>query len=210
MLRRSLIVLGILALVAASNPHSLAQDALQPEADRLAGSLHWHAGSDVAEIGAGDGRMTLLAAQRVGPIGKIYSNELDAQKLVHLRVLAGKQENVTVIQSAADSTHLPQECCDSIFMRLVYHHFTNPQAMDASLLASLKPGGELAVIDEEPQPGSTIPDGVPKNRVGHGIPQSVLVAELKSAGFTVEKIDNSWPGDAYHKMYCVIFRKRQR
>lgn len=210
MLRRSFIVVGMLALAGACMPWCIAQDSMQPEADRLAALLHWHAGSVVGEIGAGDGQMTMLAAQRVGPTGKIYSNELDTQKLAHLRELEATQKNVTVIEGAADSTHFPPGCCDSLYMRLVYHHFTEPQAMDASLLAALKPGGKLAVIDEEPRPGSPIPVGVPKNRVGHGIPQAVLIAELKGAGFVVEKIDNDWPGDAYHKMYCVVFTKPQR
>lgn len=210
MSRRSLIVLCILALAADSIPPCLAQDPLQPEADRLVALLHWHSGSVVAEIGAGDGRMTILAAQRVGLAGKVYSNELDPKKLVHLRELEATGKNITAIEGTADSAHLPPRSCDSIFMRLVYHHFTQPLAMDASLLTSLKPGGELAVIDEEPRPGTTIPDGVPRNRLGHGIPQAVLIGELKRAGFSVVKIDNDWPGDEYHKMYCVVFTEPGR
>ncbi|HEY6446486.1 MAG TPA: class I SAM-dependent methyltransferase [Acidobacteriaceae bacterium] len=210
MMRRWFLALGVLALGVVGVAPCLAQDTLQPEMARLAALLHWHDGSVVAEIGAGEGRMTAAAAQRVGPSGNVYTNELDAQKLAHLRELATTEKNVTVVEGAADGTNLPPLCCDSVFMRLVYHHFTNPGAMDASLLRSLKPGGELAVIDEEPRPGSAIPDGVPKNRLGHGIPQPVLVGELKSAGFTVETIDNHWPSDADHKLYCVIFRKPRR
>jgi predicted methyltransferase len=52
-------------------------------------------------------------------------------------------------------TNLPEGCCDSIVMRLVYHHLTKPAEIDASLFRSLKPGGLLAVIDEEPPPGSS-------------------------------------------------------
>jgi len=56
--------------------------------------------------------------------------------------------------------------------------------------------------------GSSIPEGVPKNRGGHGIPQKILVSELTAAGFEVESIRNEWPSrDASHLIYCVVFRK---
>jgi len=101
---------------------------------------------------------------------------------------------------------LPDNCCDEIVLRRVYHHFTAPQEMDASLLRSLKPGGELAVIDFPPRKWLSESDpvpGVPANRGGHGIPQKILIEEVNAAGFNVDKIVNDWPGDDY----CVLFRK---
>jgi ubiquinone/menaquinone biosynthesis C-methylase UbiE len=207
MKRRSFVILGVLALGAVFVAPFCGQDTLEQEAGRLTTLLAWHQGSMVAEIGAGDGKLTRAASRRVGASGRVYSNELDPAEVEQLRELAKTATNIVVVQGDAASTNLPAECCDSIFMRLVYHHFTNPQAMDASLLRALKPGGLLAVVDEEPRPGSAIPDGVPKNRVGHGIPQPVLIAELKSAGFEVESVHDDWPSDEYHKMYCVVFRK---
>lgn len=200
--RRSFILASVLILASYCAP-CRGQDTLQPEADRLASLLQWQAGSMVGEIGAGDGRLTLAAAERVGPSEKVYSNELDPEKVSHLRELAASHTTIVVVQGADTSANLPPACCDSIFMRLVYHHFTKPSEMDASLLRSLKPDGRLAVIDEEPQAGSSIPPGVPKNRIGHGIPQRVLIDELTAAGFTLESVHNDWP----NQMYCVVFRK---
>jgi hypothetical protein len=94
-------------------------------------------------------------------------------------------------------------------MRLVYHHFTKPNEMDSSLFRSLKHGGRLVIVDEEPTKDSKMPDGVPKNRLGHGIPEKVLISELKHAGFKIQTIEKDWPGaDAYHPMYCIVFVKR--
>ena len=61
-------------------------------------------------------------------------------------------KNVTVVDGTAGRTNLPEQCCDAIFMRDVYHHFTDPAAMNASVLASLKPGGMLGVLDFGPPP----------------------------------------------------------
>ena len=179
-----------------------AQD-YQQDADRLALLLNWQQGSVVADIGAGKGEMTLAAAQRVGTAGRVYTTELDAKKLAQLEELAAKEKNITALRAGETQTNLPPECCDSIFMRLVYHHITKPAEIDANLLRSLRPGGLLAVIDEEPQPGTKPPEGVPENRVGHGVPQMIVIEELTAAGFQVVKTIDDWPD----KHYCVIFRK---
>ncbi|HTQ56150.1 MAG TPA: methyltransferase domain-containing protein [Bryobacteraceae bacterium] len=181
----------------------LAQDAYQREAARLSTFLNWQPGSVVAEIGAGQGQFTLIAAERVGAAGRVYTTELDAGKFAHLQEIAADHKNITALRAAEAQTNLPPDCCDSIWMRLVYHHFVKPAEMDASLFRSLKPGGRLAVIDEEPKPGSSRVAGVPENRGGHGVPQKILIAELTAAGFEVAKISDDWSdGD-----YCVVFRK---
>jgi len=112
--------------------HGRAQE--KKEADKLAALLDWKTGSVVAEIGAGDGGMTLAAAERVGPTGRVYSTELDPAKLEKLKSLAAshKDLNIVVIKAGETDANLPPQCCDSIFMRRVYHHFTDPAKEDAS------------------------------------------------------------------------------
>lgn len=201
MLRRSFIV--ALALCAWVLAPCHGQDTWQDEADRLATLLSWHPGSVVAEIGAGNGELTLAAAQRVGSFGKVYTTELDAKALAHLQELAAEKKNIIAVKAAEADTNLPSRCCDSIFMRLVYHHLTKPAEIDESLFQSLKPGGRLAVIDREPPKGTSIPEGVPANRGGHGIPQKILISELIAAGFEMETVHNDWSS----RNYCVVFRK---
>jgi ubiquinone/menaquinone biosynthesis C-methylase UbiE len=163
----------------------------------------------VADIGAGEGRLTLAAAQRVGSSGHVFTTELDPRLLVNLEGLAARQkvQNITVIKAGEAQTNLPRECCDSIFMRHVYHHFRQPAQEDASLFQSLKPGGILAVIDFQPsQDASTLESGnedVPSNRGGHGVTKQALIEELSAAGFQVVTTPTDWPGEDY----CVVFRK---
>jgi ubiquinone/menaquinone biosynthesis C-methylase UbiE len=197
------LALGALTLTAC---HGQGQD--WKDADKLATLLNWKPGSVVAEIGAGDGGLTLAAAERVGPTGRVYTTELDPKKLAALETLAAKQkvQNITVVKGGEAATNLPRECCDSIFMRRVYHHFTQPAQEDASLFQSLKPGGLLAIIDFPPGkgPGKLEPvKGVPKNRGGHGMPKQLLVDELSAAGFQALTIPTYWHGEDY----CVVFRK---
>lgn len=201
MLRRPFVI--ALVLWACTLVPCLGQDTYQQEADRLAALLNWHAGSVVADLGAGEGQLTLAAAKRVGKAGRVYSTEIDPQKLADLKQLAAKEQNVTVLEAGEADTNLPPGCCDSLFLRLVYHHLTKPAEIDASLLRSLKPGGLLGIIDREPPPGSSVVKGVPANRGGHGMPQKILIEELTAAGFQLVQALNDWPDN----QYCVVFRK---
>ncbi len=178
------------------------------EIERLRTLMGWKAGQTLADVGAGEGEIGIAAVAVLGETGKVYLTELDEKKRKALGETVQKRglKNVVVVQAAEKQTNLPDNCCDEIVLRRVYHHFTAPQEMDRSLLRSLKPGGELAVIDFHPRKWLTdsapVP-GVPANRGGHGIPQKILIEEMKAAGFTVDKIVNDWPADDY----CVIFRK---
>ena len=82
-------------------------------------------------------------------------------------------------------------------MRRVYHHIGNPALMNASLLASLKPGGFLAVIDFPPDSAeSDRPEG---RDVGeqHGVTSATVARELGEAGFEVVAVDTGEGSDRY-------------
>jgi SAM-dependent methyltransferase len=136
----------------------------------------------------------------------VYATEIDAKKLGELRdeVARRKLANVIVMESKEADTNLPAGSCDAIFLRRVYHHLTKPAEFDANLVRSLKAGGRLAIIDFPPRAGLEPVEGVPSNRGGHGIPQKIVIEELKAAGLQVEKIVNDWPENDY----CVLFVKR--
>ncbi len=178
------------------------------EITRLAELMQWKPGTIVADIGAGDGSYTFVAAEIVGPSGHVYATEIDQAKLKELRAQVAKRklDNVTVVESAADDTKLLPECCDAIYLRHVYHHITQPVEFDRILVRSLKPGARLAIIDFPPMANSAVPEGVPKNRGGHGIPEKIMVDELTSAGLQVEKTISDWSG----RDYCVIFVKKSQ
>jgi predicted methyltransferase len=136
------------ALVVAS---CRAQDSYQEEADRLAVLLSWPPGRVVGDIGAGEGQLTLAAAKYVGKARHVNTTELDTKKLTHLEELAGKEKNFTTIKAGEAGfprvVATPSSCGSSIITS------SSLAEIDASLSRSLKPGGLLAVIDEEPPPG---------------------------------------------------------
>jgi ubiquinone/menaquinone biosynthesis C-methylase UbiE len=187
---------------------SLCSAISESEIQRLAKVMNWKAGQVIADVGAGEGEIGFAAAAAVGETGKVYLTELDQDKLTALQkdTSRRKLKNVVILAAAEKETKLPDNCCDAIILRRVYHHLTAPTEMDASLLRSLRPGGLLAVIEFAPRKSLTASDpvkGVPSNRGGHGIPKKVLLEELTAAGFRLDKAFDDWPDDGY----CVLFRK---
>lgn len=180
---------------------------LDEEAARLSEILHLVPGKTVAEIGAGSGSMTVRIAQRVQPGGRVLSTDVEPKKLVKMQhaVHQAGAENVIVMGGVQTGAEFRPESCDAIYMRVAYHHFTDPQEMNRSLFHALKPGGMLAVIEFSPSLLFPFPPpkGVPRRRGGHGIRKELLVNELTAAGF--EKVaDYKWP---FRLFYCVVFRK---
>ncbi|HEV1995125.1 MAG TPA: class I SAM-dependent methyltransferase, partial [Candidatus Acidoferrum sp.] len=205
MKKKTLMLAGLACAVAAVFAVGVRGDAAE-EVARLAELMGWKAGMVAADIGAGDGKYTFAAVERVGAAGKVFATEIDAKKLAELRSEVAKRKlaNVVVVESKEADTNLPAGCCDAIFLRRVYHHLTKPVEFDANLARSLKPGGRLAIIDFAPRAGLEPVEGVPSNRGGHGIPQKIVIEELSAAGLQVEKIVNDWP----EQSYCVLFVKR--
>jgi ubiquinone/menaquinone biosynthesis C-methylase UbiE len=186
----ALTLVGVAAAPWAAQTLALDQDTA--EVARLIKALDLRPGSVVAEIGAGDGELTLSVARIVGEAGRVFSNELNGTKLAALRakMAEARAGNVTVIEGRANATSLPDQCCDGIYMRDVYHHFSDPAAMNASIMRALRPGGRLVILEFGPPPGSESPDVARRGEDGqHGITPATLERELKAAGLTIESTE---------------------
>jgi len=209
--RRIWWIAGLALLAAATAAYALRHEWQgDPEADvaRLLEVLDLKSGSALGEVGAGSGRMTVVAARLLGPSGRVFSTEIEAKKVAEIEQAAAKGglQNVTAILGGEKETKLPKDCCDGVFLRRVYHHFTDAAPLNASLYEALRPGGRLAVIDFAPKRlyfWLPRPSGVSPDRDGHGMPPGLLLEELARAGFVLDRQVNDWSaGD-----YCVVVRK---
>lgn len=168
------------------------------EVARLTEALDLEPGITVAEIGAGDGWLTVEVANQLGAAGHVFSTELSEGRraAIEQAVVDASLANVTVVAAGEDNANLAADCCDAIFMRRVYHHLSDAAAINKTLYAALKPSGTLAVIE-------FTSDGWLGRVTGMGITPARLESELVQAGF--EHVEtNDWPG-AYH--YIAVFTR---
>ena len=190
---RVLLMVAALATMVAFPGTATTQDQYASDAARLVTALQLHPGHTVADIGAGRGELTMALAREVGPTGQVYATELNPDRLRDIRqaTQSADLKNVTVIEAHATRTNLPEQCCDALVLRRVYHHFVNPHLMNASMRQSLKPGGLLAVIDFAPDSAESADPSGRANGNQHGVTSATVVRELSQAGFALVAVEKS-------------------
>ena len=140
-------------------------------------------GDVAADIGAGVGYFTWRMAERVGPTGKVYANDIQPAMLEKLRknVAARGLNNVIPILGTADDPKLPPGKLDLALLVDVYHELSQPQKMLDRIRESLKPTGRLVLLEyrkEDP----TVPI-----KLEHKMTVQEVRAEIEPEGFKFEK-----------------------
>ncbi len=155
-------------------------------------------GATVADIGAGAGYFTWRLAERVGPVGKVYGNDIQPQMLDLLRknIDARHLTNVETVLGAIDDPKLPAGRMDLVLLVDVYHEFTEPEKMLRKLRESMKPDGRLVLLEyRKEDPNVPI-------RPEHKMSVAEVRAEVEPEGFRFEKTLETLP-----RQHILIFRK---
>jgi ubiquinone/menaquinone biosynthesis C-methylase UbiE len=153
-------------------------------------------GAAVADIGAGSGYITVRLADRVGPTGRVFANDVQPQMLNILarRLDRSKITNVTLIEGTLDDPRIPAASVDLALMVDVYHELSQPQSILRHLRESLKPGGRLVLLEyrkEDP----TVPI-----KPEHKMSVAEAKMEVEAEGFTLSKVDEALP-----RQHILIF-----
>lgn len=152
---------------------------------RLATRTHVGPGSVVADIGAGGGQDTWRWADIVGPRGTVYALEVTEKQVAALATEAHKRNlaQVRPVLGRDDDPAPPPNTADLAYLRLVYHHLSQPRPMLRGIWHALKPGGYLVVIDRH---RGTLRDWVPRaqRKDKHfWIAETTVVREARAEGF---------------------------
>lgn len=174
--------------------------------------LHVQAGSSVADVGAGEGYFTVKMAERVGPTGKVYSEDIDPAAVANLRKLAQERglKQVEVIEGAAADPKLPEGKLDAILVVNAYHEFRRHDAMLAAFRKALKPGGLVGIIDKAAEREASQPRESYERQ--HRLPESFLKEDLERDGFTGIHDERGFDGigsrEGEHWWFVVAQRPR--
>ena len=141
-------------------------------------------GASVADVGAGDGFLTVRLAPLVTTTGTVYAVDVADRPLERLRkrVSDAHLENVVVLQGDPDDPKLPAGSLDAVVILNSYHEMPKADDMLRHIRTSLKPGGRLVIAEPSP-PATEISraDQIAK----HHISAAFVAEEMTRAGFTV-------------------------
>ena len=151
----------------------------------------------VADIGAGTGYFTFPVAAR-GPEGKVFSVDIQPEMLalIEQRKTLENVVNVETVLGEADDPKLPDNEIDLAFIVDAYHEFSFPREMGERLKASLKPGGQLVLVEyraEDPR--------VPIKRL-HKMSEMQVKQEMAAIGLDWVRTESHLP-----QQHVLIFEK---
>lgn len=104
-------------------------------------------GDTVLDIGAGAGTDSWIAAQRVGPRGKVYALDMTPAMLARLRALAAAVPNLEVLEGNAESLPLPDASVDVVTSNGMLNLVPDKRRAIAEIFRVLKPGGRVQIAD---------------------------------------------------------------
>lgn len=146
-------------------------------------------GTTICDLGCGNGFYSLRLAKLVGEGGKILAVDIQPEML-HLLELRSKKENVTNISpvlGTLSDPKLPPASVDLILCVDVYHELSHPELMLSHLRKSLKPDGQIVLVEFRAED----PD-VPIKRL-HKMSKEQCLKELSANGFALRRSFDKLP-----------------
>ena len=165
--------------------------------DVIMDALNIADGSIVADLGAGGGWFTALLAQRVGPKGLVYAEDIqrDMIQAIKRRIQRENLTNVRPILGTTKDSNLPHGL-DAVVIMGAYNEMEDPVALLKDAATSLKPQGRIGIVEYTAGAGGPGPD--PDQRVS---PETVIKGAT-AAGLPVVSQQSIPPF-----MYMIILGK---
>jgi len=140
-------------------------------------------GMTVCDMGCGNGFYSLKLAEMVGPEGKVIAVDIQPEMLRLLQARAEEEgvDNIERILGEIDNPKLEPDTIDLILCVDVYHEFSHPEEMLSHMRKSLKPVGQLVLVEfrmEDPN--------VPIKKL-HKMSKRQILKELKPNGYKLAK-----------------------
>jgi len=152
-------------------------------------------GMTVADIGAGEGYYTIRLASRVGKDGRVVAEDIvpEVRDALAERVVRDRLDNVSVRLGEPANAKLPDNgSFDRVLMVHMYHEIEQPYEFLWRLRPSLKPDGEIVVVDA---------DRLTQN---HGTPPKLLQCEFAAIGYKLVGFDDMPSAGGYMARFRAI------
>lgn len=152
----------------------------------------------IADIGAGSGYHVFKMAP-LTPKGSVYAVDIQDEMLAAIREKqkAGSDTNISVIKGGEQTINIATNTLDKVLMVDVYHEFSHPKEMMASIYQALKPDGAVYLIEYRAEDAR-----IPIKTI-HKMSEKQAVLEMNAAGFRLERNIANLPWQ-----HCMVFVKK--
>jgi predicted methyltransferase len=156
--------------------------------DQIMDAIGVAEGSVVAELGAAGGWFTLQLAERVGPNGRVYAEDIQPAMLegISRRMQSENLTNVRTVLGTPSDPHLPAGL-DAALISDAFHEMDDPEdpkvvvTLLSNVAQSLKPQGRLGIVDWTPGNGGPGPDA------DHRVDPKAVIEVARAAGLQLIK-----------------------
>jgi ubiquinone/menaquinone biosynthesis C-methylase UbiE len=166
--------------------------------DQIMDALRLREGSVVADIGAGGGWFTIRLADRVGPNGVVYAEDVQPQMIesIKRRVARAQLTNVRFVSGTKRDPRLPAPV-DAALIVDAYYEMEQPRVMLSNIAAAVKPEGLIGIVEFKKDgwgPGPPMDERVDPERV---------IADADAVGLRLVSKDTYLP-----YQYLLVFAKK--
>jgi ubiquinone/menaquinone biosynthesis C-methylase UbiE len=166
--------------------------------DQIMDKLLIAEGSAVADLGAGGGWFTIRLANRVGPNGTVYAEDVQSQMIdaITRRTARAGLKQVKPVLGTASDPRLPA-LVDAVLIVDAYHEFEHPVVMLGNLAKALKPNGRIGIVEFKKDglgPGPPMEERMDPERV---------IDDAEAAGLKLLSRENF-----IRYMYMLVFTRR--
>jgi 2-polyprenyl-3-methyl-5-hydroxy-6-metoxy-1,4-benzoquinol methylase len=164
--------------------------------DILVKSLNLKAGMTIADVGAGTGYLSRRMADSIGAQGTIYAVDVQPEMIGKLKSLSKNYPTIKPILGDVSDVKLPANSVDMAILVDVYHELEYPYEMAQSILAALKPNGQLVLVEYRAED-----DAVPIKQT-HKMSEQQVIKELTMLPLSWQKTISKLPWQ-----HVIVFSK---
>ena len=152
-------------------------------------------GAVVADIGAGGGWFTVRLAQRVGPNGLVYAEDIQPPMIesINRRVRRAGLTNVQSVIGTPSNPLLPGPI-DALLMVEVYGQVEDPVTLLRNVKPRLKPGGRVGIVEYK------LDGGGPGPPLDQRVEPDTVIRDAEAAGFRLLARE-----DDFRYQYLLVF-----
>ncbi len=171
-------------------------------------------GSRIADLGAGEGWLTLRIAKHVGPSGRVFASDISDDALVRLAESLRRDSlgNVELVLAEDDDPRLPFGTLDGVVILNAYHEMNERVAVLDGVKRALRPGGIFVIVDNVPADSTARTRKEQTSR--HSLALEFARDDLEAHGFEIVSQDPAFVdqknGAMQHRQWMLIARRAKK